>query len=463
VEWSQDQPGWDDGADGDAYPPAPVPAHERPWRHPSEVGAAAWTMSEPPLALGRGLMITTGAIGCAIGAAILWLMVPSREGPVPTAGPVIGLRSTTTAVAEALAPAGTAVVDNGSSFDGDPSDTPGAPVTSAVGSPEATSAPVGPTEPGTSDPTPSSPGSAPSNTMHVTDDGAPAIVVAVAVDDSVLYLTTAHAVAGRSEVTVRNDAGGLEQAEVVSVDAHLAVIRPRATLTEGLPRTATLDTGDVVTLLTNSPTSFVVGDPTAMDGVDGDTVIEGTPVVDDDGAVVALCTKRNGAVELVPLVGGPADEPADATDAPDRTSSDTPTSTSTPTGTSGTTDPARATDARPGDTAPRRGGDGPDADRSDGPAWLGITLGGPDADEPLGVTDVDPGGPADDAGVVVGDVVLAVDGVAVRSVDELVELVSALRPGDEVRIRLRSTLLGEVAGEREVRIELGVREPVVAL
>ncbi len=64
---------WDDD---DERPPAPLPAHERTWRHPSELGQARWQASEPPLAVGRGLSVATTCIGVGLAVGLLWLMVP---------------------------------------------------------------------------------------------------------------------------------------------------------------------------------------------------------------------------------------------------------------------------------------------------------------------------------------------------------------------------------------------------
>ena len=65
--------------DDEQYPPAPLPQHEREWRHPSEIGQAAWVRNEPPLAIGRGLLVTTGVIGGLIGLAVLWTMLPATS------------------------------------------------------------------------------------------------------------------------------------------------------------------------------------------------------------------------------------------------------------------------------------------------------------------------------------------------------------------------------------------------
>ncbi len=64
---------WDEEPD---YPHAPLPAHERTWRHPSEQGATAWTRSEPPLVVGKGLSVATGTVGAVLAIGLLWLMVP---------------------------------------------------------------------------------------------------------------------------------------------------------------------------------------------------------------------------------------------------------------------------------------------------------------------------------------------------------------------------------------------------
>jgi hypothetical protein len=70
---------WDEEPD---YPRAPLPAHERQWRHPSEQGAYVWDRSEPPLVVGKGLSVATGTVGAVLAIGLLWLMVPhsNRNG-----------------------------------------------------------------------------------------------------------------------------------------------------------------------------------------------------------------------------------------------------------------------------------------------------------------------------------------------------------------------------------------------
>jgi hypothetical protein len=71
---------------------------------------------------------------------------------------------------------------------------------------------------------------------------------------------------------------------------------------------------------------------------------------------------------------------------------------------------------------------------------------------------VSPGGPADRAGILPGDVILAIDGIAITSPEDLSKVVSKLPAGSEVTVsRLRG---GE---RREVRGSLGIRGSSTAI
>lgn len=116
---------------------------------------------------------------------------------------------------------------------------------------------------------------------------------------------------------------------------------------------------------------------------------EGSPVVDDRGRVVGLCSRNGGTATLV------------------RTSE---------------LDRIRQ--------------------RAE-PAWLGIASAptaepSPDSPAPAGVLvlDVVPSGPAAAAGIAPGDDIVALDGLVVTSITQLAELVSARNPGDTVSITL---------------------------
>ena len=54
-----------------------------------------------------------------------------------------------------------------------------------------------------------------------------------------------------------------------------------------------------------------------------------------------------------------------------------------------------------------------------------------------GTEPVTPGGPADDAGILPGDVVLAIEGRPVTQPDELIVSIRALQPGDTVDLTVR--------------------------
>lgn len=99
MSWSE----WDNDEQGH---PAPLPAHERAWRHPSEMGEQAWLRSEPPLVIGRGLSAAAGAIGGLLAMAVLWTMLPTEAGrsAVATVRSTLGLRSETGLVADLTTP-----------------------------------------------------------------------------------------------------------------------------------------------------------------------------------------------------------------------------------------------------------------------------------------------------------------------------------------------------------------------
>ncbi|WP_235939667.1 S1C family serine protease [Occultella kanbiaonis] len=74
-------------------------------------------------------------------------------------------------------------------------------------------------------------------------------------------------------------------------------------------------------------------------------------------------------------------------------------------------------------------------------------------DEADGVDPVTPGGPAEEAGLQPGDVIVAIDGEPVTTADELIVKIRSHAPGDVITL----TLL-EDGGEREIEVTLGERE-----
>jgi len=69
-----------------------------------------------------------------------------------------------------------------------------------------------------------------------------------------------------------------------------------------------------------------------------------------------------------------------------------------------------------------------------GNGWLGVS--GKTADGGVELTDVVSGGPAHDAGIATGDLIVAVDGESMESFEALASLIRAHSPGDMVTIRV---------------------------
>ena len=80
-------------------------------------------------------------------------------------------------------------------------------------------------------------------------------------------------------------------------------------------------------------------------------------------------------------------------------------------------------------------------------AWLGAAVA--DGDNGALLAEIVPGGPAEDAGLDSGDVVVAVDGKPVAGAEDLVNAIAAHEPGDRVTL--------ELADGSSVEVELGER------
>ncbi len=460
---------WDD--DAPTYPVAPLPAHERNWRHPSEIGEAAWVRSEPPVTIGRGLLVTSGAIGSALGVAVLYLLLPAG-GSVPSASPtatssmssIASLRSPLATVAET--PIVTELLDNG------------------------------PTEvrldgPGLTLPAPDTPSTM--LVMAVEEPSQAPLSIAVAIEGAPYIVTTAHALEsigavnllgpGDAELTPRMSA------ELVSVEGDLAYLAPSAQMeVVSFASTAWAEPGQTVTVLSDDATdvSYVAaGTFGGVPELDAGRIVEGTPVIDDEGALVALCTvviDGEGAfVEFIAVEGdAPDDEPPPPSDP---TASSEPVTDDTTTGDGSTGD--GSTGDGDGDTGDGSTGDGSTGDgdvgsvatvpttnviASSGPssattttstapaassvtttttiagatgstttspaAWVGLRFDGSSSSAPLTISGVVAGSPAMIAGVMVGERVTAVDGTAVATIDDVIAALKRHRPGDVMKLSL---------------------------
>lgn len=350
--------------------PAPLPAHERGWRHPSEVGNEAWLLSEQPVMLGRGLTATTGGIVVMIALAVLWTMMPTEAGRTA----VVSVRSTL---------ANSSVVVNNSLRS--PTDTAGS--TTAVPSTVAPITAVASTV--------AAPHPMPTYNLQKTktlEGGA----VAVAVSGSSLIITTAFAVEADNTVRLLLDDGSTEMAEVLYVDqaSGLAVLA-----TESLPENlafevAKIEPGDELTFIGETTYTFTVGADGTIDEefTYDDSVREGTPVMNQNGDLVGLCSNSK-AEHFVAL----------------------------------------------GDLALLH--------RSlagwSGKVWMGIVF-DINADNQIVIEAVDPDGPAASVGLVAGDTIVAINYTPVTDNATFVEALAGLMPGDSVRLTVRNADGAEV-------------------
>lgn len=70
--------------------------------------------------------------------------------------------------------------------------------------------------------------------------------------------------------------------------------------------------------------------------------------------------------------------------------------------------------------------------QDDDPAWLGVAV--TNADDGVTVAELIPDGPAESAGVRVGDVVTAVNDTEVTDVQQFIEVITSFAPGDEIAL-----------------------------
>jgi len=377
IEWNDDEQ--DD--------PAPLPAHERAWRHPSEIGEQAWVYSEPPLTIGRGLAAATGAIGGLLAMAVLWTMLPTQAGR----NVVATARSTIVELT------GTGFVTTRSTVPGDttassPQGTP--PIASATTSVR----PLGGLDPTLTSVATSIQRSMPTYQVAVGSADSPG-AVAVSVNGGSLVITTSQAVTADQMVDLLLSDGTISSARVLFVDdrSGLAVLAPMAGNDGAVPSgiesftvSAKVSAGDELTFFGDHRLTLIVSDEHTIDSVwaTDESIREGTPVVNQRGELVALCSQRDGVGRLVQL--GNLDELQQAIAAYSLSAT----------------------------------------------VWLGIAI----KDSPAGgltIDAVDPAGPAARAGLISGDVVQSLDGTEVTDRHGITALLATHRPGDVVPVDVR--------------------------
>lgn len=373
---------WNDDEQGDR---APLPAHERAWRHPSEIGEQAWVCSEPPLTIGRGLTAATGAIGGLLAIAVLWTMVPTQAGrnPVATArstvselsgsGVFTSRTSLATEVATSLVQSTIASVTTSTPPDAG-SDPPQTSVAALVAQP------------------------IPTYQVTAGSDISP-VAVAVSVNGGSMLITTAQAVTVDRVVDLVLSDGTTGSARVLFVDDRrgLAILAPLVdedgTSIAGIASftvSPVVTTGDELTFFGDEQMTLTVTDENTVDSAwaADDSILEGTPVVNQRGELVALCSHSGGIGRLVQL--GNLDELQQAL-------------------------AGYATSAT---------------------VWFGVAVTNNAAGE-LVIDAVDPAGPAATAGLTSGDVLQSLDGTVLSDNHSVTTLLAGHHPGDVIPVSVR--------------------------
>ena len=214
----------------------PLPPHERTWRHPSELAAEerALIVAEPSSRNARILALTTGTLGLLAVGLVLITITPKRVD-----SPIALSASTTPARVASGAPA--AIASSVSDRSGLRSET--------------------------------------------------ASVLATPIGDGRFALVTRASVSGSSDTVIdvrlpsgRTSAGSIVTASNGAVVVALESSEPGHEIATHRPADR-----DMVTVMASPPITV------AYDDVDTLAVDEGTAVIDDDGHLVGLCSRRDGS------------------------------------------------------------------------------------------------------------------------------------------------------------------------
>ncbi len=368
------------------------------------MGEQVWQQTEPPLAIGRGLTAATGVIGSVLGVMLLWAMISTEAGrsAVSTARSTIvnltendfSTEAVTVLSSSATSAFASRTTDLGPSTSTHTTGSGSGVFTGPMPTWAVHSIPM--------DPAVSAPSSA---------DTAP-IVLAAPVNGGTVAITTAAAVGGATSVQVELPDGSTAEARVLFVDNRtgLAVLAPNTVQsTEAFTVATDIQPGDELTFVGEQPMSVIVGDDGSIDGSWSDDAMmpEGAPVVNQRGELVALCTHETQ--------GSALNNGGDPRTTPTSTVADSHLITIEP-----LDDIQQAMSALHGAA----------------PVWVGVVINDDPAGE-LSVGAVDPSGPAAAAGLVAGDVILALDAATVSDGRALIAHLGRHRPGDTVSFSVR--------------------------
>lgn len=467
---------WDD----DEYPSAPVPRHERQWRHPSEMGAAHWERTEPPLALGRGLLATTGIIGALLALGVLWVMLPT--GPDDDTAIDVSLPADTTDL----------VLPD--------------PRTTSSSTPTATSTTITRPVPSTTTDAPA----APVATVSLRRESAPAPAVAVVVASGSMVVTTARALDQDGQLVERLDIrladGTTTSANVVMVDSRsgLAVLAlPDGAASDAFTMAAVPGPGERLTILSDHPRTVVMPGaepeaaqtaglrmpsdaPTAPATTAAPTTTVGAPAGTTTTAVAPSTVTATSNPSSTTTTTSTTVQPTTTTPTTSTTTTTTVAPTTTTVASSSATivfgrlegiDPDEIAEGTPVvdadghlvgvcshaddghslllvrlDALLGTAGNGTQGNRAPR-GWMGIVVGS--GATPLTITAIDAEGPAAAAGLAIGDRIVAIDGHSIATTADLAQAIAGTRPGDRVAVTIAGTLAGPP--QQTVTITLGER------
>lgn len=298
MEWNE----WNDGdaddpeathnRDFEAWPPAPLPPHERTWRHPSELGATTVHIVTPtPQGISRKATVATVAVGVLLVAGAVRMMVPSADGRSSTSAVSSGLSLVTTAIEEVT----TAPSEPRETV---PAAEPGVTPAPTFTSLRATTTLV--THVTTGGPNPTA-----TQLAEFTMLGTATPTYAVVLNTGRYLATSAAAVSGMDTVEVQMPSGQVAQAVVIHADGPIALLDLADSSATPAPHGEPPAAGEVVTV--GSPDGDVqatVGEDNAEGyrQLTSDEPLHESGPVYADGVVVGICTRSHDIAWLVPML-----------------------------------------------------------------------------------------------------------------------------------------------------------------
>ncbi len=372
----------------DSIPPAPVPRHEREWRHPSELGRPELATFETR-SVSKSALAVAGFTGVALSLVLGRVLIPSGGGDAAQVADIASTSSARSVTATLVVPS-SPVVSTTIKVAELTTTVPGAvePVATPSPPPTAEAVPGTVTEPSVA-------------TLSNPEPRIGAAVVSIGDTDHLGVLWNGrHAIAttGAGELgatlSLRLRDGSTLDSIVVAEDAGLVLLElVEPTQADEVATAWPHPDGDARYIGTDGRVSSVVVEP-GTDGVysldngaigEGHSVRQGTPVIDGEGRFIGMCAPGpDGVTTLVSWT------------------------------------PVESLMAR--------------ADQLG--AWIGVRSGsGPN--ESATIAEIAPSAPADAAGMLVGDVVMAIDGHPVGSLSELGGRLRVISPGSAVTLTLQ--------------------------